>query len=466
MTIRLFSAAAVFVFSLMVGFAPTDTSAKFFNVKHSPAKWAGYPKCSSKYKATKKHGKAFLHVLNKTCYSCPKGYKRTVNPNIKSKKACKRKGKTYYKKAKKHGKGKLLKKCPKGQFLHAFNKTCYSCPRGYKRTVSKISGAKACKKKTKSKHAKATKRGKAGCKKGTYRQGFKNACYSCPKGYKRALAIGRSMKKSKKACVSFKISFKPKKNPKFLRWAQAESKKIKKLYAPLIKEAVKVATKLNTKKNRRAFRKLNRRKSASAIRKLNEKQSRGFRKWARSWLRKKRKASLDIPMVPVLPMMPVIPEAGVQLASNDPYGLIDGTQLAVRGDEKGIKTFSFGWVIDGSLIHGITASPQFGAWDITSDKTGGKGRMYGSLSKSWGLTAGVDVSPEFGFWTDKNRELKGKGHGFVIGASYYGGAALAFWWSYGKKKTGKKARFLGFTVTPQVGMSAELEYTWGETFHY
>jgi len=460
MKLKILSVLAIVSLGLALGISPVPASAKPVLAKYSPAKWSGTPKCSSKYKATKKHDKAFLHVLNKTCYSCPKGYKRTLNPNVKSKKACKRKGKSYYKKAKKHNKGKLLKKCPKGQFLHAFNKTCYSCPSSYKRTVSKISSAKACKKSTNAKHARASRRGKAGCRKGAFRHGLRNACYTCPKKYIRTIAGGKDLSKVRKACAQYSLGFKPKFSPKFFKWAKAESRKIKKTYDPLIKQAVKFSKIMNTKKIRRSVRRGTDAKKKKVLIKI----SADFRRWAQNWLSKKKKASLGLPY------------DGVQVASadfvnshdfnTDGYDPMKGMRVAVKADEKGLKTFSLGWAVDGSLLYGMTAVPQFYAWDWTSDKKGGKGGWYASLSNSAGITAGVDLAPEFGFWWDKKSKLEGKGHGFVVGAAVKGGAALAFWWSYGKKKTGKKTRFLGFTVTPQIGLSAEAEYTWGETIKY
>lgn len=146
--------------------------------------------CGSKYGPRKygktRYDKAFLHVWNKTCWSCPAGYKRTADPNVKGKNACRKAGKTSYKRAKKHKKVKFLGKCPKGQFVHTLNQTCYSCPKHYRRSANPhVSGAKACIKKTRAKLAAGKYRGKAPkgllCAKGTFYDPRKGGeCWSCP----------------------------------------------------------------------------------------------------------------------------------------------------------------------------------------------------------------------------------------------------------------------------------------------
>lgn len=87
---------------------------------------------------------AFENTWDGNCYSCPKGCKRNLkSPNSGKQCSCPPRVDTSYSKAEKHEKARFLK-CPKGQFLHTFNRTCYSCPKGYKRTTKKISSSKAC----------------------------------------------------------------------------------------------------------------------------------------------------------------------------------------------------------------------------------------------------------------------------------------------------------------------------------
>jgi hypothetical protein len=94
------------------------------------------------------YGRAFLHIWNKTCWSCPVGFNRTVDPNVKGPRACHRAGVTRYARARRHGRGTglLHTDCPRGshQFLHIPNGFCYSCPRGYRRTLAGINSPRGC----------------------------------------------------------------------------------------------------------------------------------------------------------------------------------------------------------------------------------------------------------------------------------------------------------------------------------
>ena len=75
---------------------------------------------------------------------------------------------------------------------------------------------------------------------------------------------------------------------------------------------------------------------------------------------------------------------------------------------------------------------------------------------SVGFISGADFGflPEIGFWTDYADDLRGNSHGLVLAAAIKGGVAISFWWNY-------DAKFLGFTVLPQVGASLEVEYIRG-----
>lgn len=164
----------------------------------SKAKYHGKPGiCGSKYGA-KTYGKtrydrAFLHAWNNTCWSCPAGYTRTANPDVKSRNACRKAGKTNHARAKKHKKVTFLGKCPKGQFLHVLNQTCYACPKGYRRTADpNVGGKKACVRKTKAKLAAGKYRGKPPkglfCVKGQFYDPRKGGeCWSCPRGWHRTI---------------------------------------------------------------------------------------------------------------------------------------------------------------------------------------------------------------------------------------------------------------------------------------
>ena len=138
-----------------------------------------------------KYGRAFLHAWDKTCWSCPAGFKRTVNPNVRAKNACQKAGRIGFARAKKHRKVKFLGKCPRGQFLHVLNQTCYSCPKGYRRSPDpRVGGKKACVKRTKDRWARGRYRGKPSrfCAKGSFFDPRKGGeCWSCPKGWHRTI---------------------------------------------------------------------------------------------------------------------------------------------------------------------------------------------------------------------------------------------------------------------------------------
>ena len=151
--------------------------------------------CRSKFgpKTIKKtkYGRAFWNAWDKACWSCPAGYARTINPNVRAPKACQKKGQIRFARTKKHRKVKFLGKCPRGQFLHVFNQTCYSCPKGFRRSPDpRVGGAKACVRKTKDRWARGMYRGrpKRFCPKGAFfdpRNG--GECWSCPKGWHRTV---------------------------------------------------------------------------------------------------------------------------------------------------------------------------------------------------------------------------------------------------------------------------------------
>jgi len=86
-------------------------------------------------------------------------------------------------------------------FLRILNRTCYSCPLGYKRTLSSIKSMKACRLPRTRKYAKAVLRGKPGCPKGHFRRFLKGQCYTCPKGFVHALLTLKDPTKNPKACV-------------------------------------------------------------------------------------------------------------------------------------------------------------------------------------------------------------------------------------------------------------------------
>ena len=118
------------------------------SVSYAPATYHGRsvkPKsCTRSNPAKKGFGPAFENVWDGKCYSCPEGCTRNLDSKYSGKQcSCPPRVETDYARAAKHEKAKFLK-CPKGEFLHTFNGTCYSCPKGFTRSTKKISGSKAC----------------------------------------------------------------------------------------------------------------------------------------------------------------------------------------------------------------------------------------------------------------------------------------------------------------------------------
>ena len=159
-----------------------------------------FSKATRNKNASCPQGSFFDVIDGGTCWSCPKGYKRTIF-SVKGNKACERPAKVVYKKAIDKGKAKWLK-CPKGAFFDP-NGRCYTCPSGYKRTVFSVKGGKACEKKIATALAKATKKASLACGEDAFYDPVDGGtCWSCPKGYKRTVFSV----KSSKACETKLIS--------------------------------------------------------------------------------------------------------------------------------------------------------------------------------------------------------------------------------------------------------------------
>lgn len=89
--------------------------------------------------------------------------------------------------------------CKKCRFYNIGNKKCYSCPGGYKRSVSFVTGSKACFTVVKPAWYKAKYISKVLCPKGTFFDLIdKGSCWQCPRGYKRHV----TSVKSKDGCIS------------------------------------------------------------------------------------------------------------------------------------------------------------------------------------------------------------------------------------------------------------------------
>ena len=144
-------------------------------------------------------GTFFDPIRGGTCWSCPRGTKRTVYP-VTSTKACTSGSNTVQLQ---HLRATYHKKsgCPRGTFFDLIRGgTCWSCPRGTKRTVFSVASAKACVSGSifKARYRRATHHKKSGCARGTFFDLIRGGtCWSCPRGAKRTVAAVTSTK----ACV-------------------------------------------------------------------------------------------------------------------------------------------------------------------------------------------------------------------------------------------------------------------------
>lgn len=99
---------------------------------YAKARWAGFHSCEKKYPADDTHGTAFRHLLGSDCYSCPKGYGRSIIPTdwITGPRACAR-GLNYRSATRRGDWG-----CPADAFKNGLLDQCFRCPSGdYERTA-------------------------------------------------------------------------------------------------------------------------------------------------------------------------------------------------------------------------------------------------------------------------------------------------------------------------------------------
>lgn len=376
----------------------------------APAARAGTVSCPSKYPAAGNLGSAFLHVWNNTCWSCPKGYKRTIDPNVAGSGACLQPGTTLSSKAAKHNRatGFLKTDCPRGsrQFWHIGDGHCYSCPAGYGRTIHGITAGNACQKTQKAKYAAGVERGNPGCPDGAFQHFLSDSCYRCPVGFARSahVRLDGKLENLNNACYR-----RPPPPSDLTAAHNTEVARVQNKYAGLISSAASVA-----------------------------------------WNLKDHRAEIDAAARTGRPLSPALRESS---------GL---NALSEQAADAGFKTLSIGVAIDASFVVGGTFSA--GIAHSVKDWTGVY--TYSSNAISFGASIGLDVAPEIGFWNAPPEQVAGNAHGLVIGAAYKGGAALSFWWDYCPDVEGKVCifhPFLGFVVAPQIGVSAEAEYIRGET---
>lgn len=390
---------------------PTAGAAQLVDVDTEPARPAGAVSCPTKFPAGGGYEAAFLHVFNLTCYACPDGFRRTINPDVLARTACEKPARRVFSRATRHGgaTGLLKTDCPDGQFWHVGDGFCYSCPSDYGRTTRSIGSSEACARRMPAQNAAAVERGAPGCGEGSFRHMLSDSCWSCPPGYGRSAAISLDgdLSELDDACV--RISFGGPANPLLDdRHASAVEDALSG-HVALLGQAAEVVAALLPRMGELAA-------AIDADRPLSE----SFRA-----------------------------EVGLN-------------ELADSAEDEGFSAISIGIVGDISIGMG----GSFGAGFAHSTESWDGAWTYSGNAWSICCSLGGDIAPEIGFWKGDPTTLAGDTHGATIGGSFGYGVAAAAWFGYCPPNAEGLCvfePFLGFTVMPQMGYSAELEYVRGAT---
>jgi hypothetical protein len=121
------------------------------------------------------------------CWSCPQGFQNSpahIFGNPENKKHCRKKAE--YVNAIFHSKptGLLKTKC-ETKAVWFKNKSCWTCPTGYKPArIKEIDNKAQCKPEEKYTYSVATKIGEAKCGDGAWSPPFSKTCFICPEGFK------------------------------------------------------------------------------------------------------------------------------------------------------------------------------------------------------------------------------------------------------------------------------------------
>lgn len=413
MKIKHFVRFAIQVSILLFLFPQIMTSQKFVKAQKT-----GSAKCPS--------GSFFDPIDGGTCWSCPSNYKRTIY-SVKGGKACERSAETIYTKATKHGRGTgiLGTDCKSGQFWDP-NGNCYSCPRGYSRTTSSVTGSKACSKKVKASHTKASKKGSSTCPSNDfYDLTDGGSCWQCPNGYNRTVFPV----KSNKACEA---------NPHeaFLNKHRLDSpteilQYIEKQYGPIVEVILSQLSSL----------------PEAAIDEFN-----------RSRLNK------DIDgMISAIQGKSLAVQVGessnkyaVENGNDEPYEIVNNGAIECE-DNTIFRSLSIGVGMDASVF--VAGALEGGV--IFNLCGGGRSSaaLYGSAAYGIGTSAGADANLLMGLWTSNLDKVAGDAWGFTFAVARGAGASISFWWGY-SDWVRDEAPFLGFTVGPQLGYGLEFaEYS-------
>ncbi len=390
-------------------------------------------------------------------WRCPRSRPRRTAYAVTSKRACATKRIIGERLSRAKFLGKVKRPKPRGAFVDPRRGGEYwRCPARYQRTVYPVTSARACQSK--------------GCPKGAFMNHPFGGCYTCPRGYRRSMVVGVDLAKVKRACVKVSLSkrwINKQKRRNFAR-LKRKVKRITKKWAPHIDALVRVA-----KARAKYLPSIIKAKSAKARRKRMHRIAAGIVPWAK---KRNRQASYHMPkrlqraevdewsepvfqpasarQLMAIPRPHAAPSGSKSKAKNR---RVAKTALNCQPNSDDFCTFTFGYVFDASFIGGGNIT-QFWAWDITPNAAG-KPTANFYTNKAWtvGISAGFDMALEFGFYSDLNNKLAGTNHGVVFGASFKAGAAVGVFFN-------DAGETLGFTITvPQGGFSGEAEYARGET---
>jgi hypothetical protein len=382
----------IMLLTLMLGFS---TSTHAGEIKYTSASDTGKSSCADTYPANDTFGVA-EGSLKGGCWSCPKGYKRNKLKSPTNEKACKKP--KFRRKAKKSTVDVKFGAC-KGKDVWKRKDACWTCPSGYKRTMKlKDDGTPICKPKVNNKYIYKTAK----------RRG--DAIGSCPSGF-----IRNPLKKAgdEKACTGVKN-------------LKADSK-----------------SQLKTELGNILEDRLDEARNDGLIDLIDD-----FKK------------NLD----------PVIDRKGIKNVTKSDLRRAGAIDIIERGCGLNYGSFTITVGGDGSAVLGANADGGIAFGRVAGCETGSSSSTdwnmtwVATTNVSVGPSAGLDGSINVGFWRPRFDDLHGYAWGLVGGGAIGVVGVTASGWMGIDWKPGRTGEFLGVSVGYQGGASLEGELNWGYTF--
>jgi len=313
-------------------------------------------------------------------------------------------------------------KCPGGTFRHGLTDKCYSCPRGYNRSVYGINSSKACQKVLKGTYNKATKRGTSGCGKGYFQHGLTNRCYKCPKGYGRSLVITKDPSKHAKACEKIKID---------------PPAKIKKMVDAVKKKFTNYIKGKNGRTIRNAIARIRNVKLSKKFLLMSHKQ-------------KKAELAKIIRKTRLKQALSAMITKNIRSSSSS-------------NSSATYKTLTLGTAWDFSFIGSIK-----GANVLAVNLVGSGTKAYSEYYLGMGFSAGGDVSIDLGLYKNNYDALQSHLAGLTFGTAVVGGLSVSLWWPcrdistisrcYSTRTKTALEDIVAMQFSIQAGMGTEIEY--------